>query len=116
MNRTISSAICAAVLLAGTVVTSAGADDLEEHQTYQGQIQFGAPSPETEAGADGAAAVRGARTPIDVSSVCRKIGDRKEIAMRDCLTMMSFLLLQLAAKGNVQIPLSQPDTAAEPRE
>ncbi len=115
MKKTLTSAACAAALLAGTGPGAAWAEDPAGSGTYQGQIHFGAPPPEAEDGG-GDLAGRKARGPIDVSSVCRKIGDRKEIAMRDCLTMMSFLLLQLAARGNVQIPLRQPDNAEEPQE
>ncbi len=118
MKRTIKSAICAAVLLAGPGAGTAWAEGPSGTGTYRGQIQFGAPPPEAEAenGNGGGIAGRRARGPIDVSSLCRKIGDRKEIAVRDCLTMMSFLLLQLAARGNVQIPLQRPKGGQEPQE
>ena len=120
MKKTLTTAVCAAALLAGPGAGAAWAEGPAGSGTYQGQIQFGAPPAEAldgkEDGDGGAATGRKARGPIDVSSLCRKIGDRKEIAMRDCLTMMSFLLLQLAARGNVQIPLQQPEKAEEPQE
>ncbi len=118
MKKTLTTAVCTAALLAGPGAGAAWAEGPAGGGTYQGQIQFGAPPGEAldGNGDDDVAAGRKPRGPIDVSSLCRKIGDRKDIAMRDCLTMMSFLLLQLAAKGNVQIPLQQPDKAEEPQE